>query len=116
MTPSVKIFALIAAALVGCAQTPWQGSEAARKVRDNRVGPRSSQGDVRINCDILDADVYVDGVIQGSAADFDGSHALLYIGEGLHRVEIRKAGYQTYEAGVEGGNAVVVLNVHLLPN
>ena len=43
-----------------------------------------------------DADVYVDGVLQGIADDFDGQPRYLKVEPGLRRVELRKAGLKTW--------------------
>lgn len=106
---------LACASILGCAHTGLPDTEATRKMRSADLRPRSMDGDVRIECDVKDAEVYMDGVLQGAAGDFDGSRTLLKTGEGSHRIEIRKPGYAPYEAGVVSGSTVVVLSVHLQP-
>lgn len=53
------------------------------------------------------AEVWVDGAFAGQARDFDGTPAYLWLKEGVHRVAIRKAGFQTYEQDVRVGLGTV---------
>ncbi len=104
---------LVAAFAVGCAHRPeWPVFE---RMPHGDLPARSLDGDVRIECAVRDAEVYLDGVLQGTAGDFDGTQALLKTGDGPHRIEIRKPGFAPYQTDFVSGNTVVVLSVHLQP-
>jgi hypothetical protein len=60
-----------------------------------------------------DAELLVDGMVMGQANRFDGNPATLIVEEGLHQVEIRRAGkaIHTEKAFVSNGETRVI-NVH----
>jgi hypothetical protein len=66
-----------------------------------------------LGCDPKDAEVLVDGVLQGSCQDVDGQ--ILALSEGGHQVEVRKAGHRSYQAQVEAGRARTKLTTSLAP-
>ncbi|MBI5546465.1 MAG: hypothetical protein HY901_21500 [Deltaproteobacteria bacterium] len=66
-----------------------------------------------LHCEPGEADVLLDGVLQGSCVDLDGR--VLSLSEGTHRVEVRKAGHRPYEAVVATGLARTALKVQLVP-
>jgi hypothetical protein len=51
-----------------------------------------------------DAEVLVDGVVEGLASDFDGKAGVLHLSDGRHRVQIRKKGFQPYESIIYGSS------------
>lgn len=61
--------------------------------------PPAGQGRVRLECRPADADVRVDGVTQGRAADFAAPGGL-DLPPGLHRIEVSKTGYVTHRTEV----------------
>ncbi len=56
----------------------------------------ATRGNLQLIVEPKDADVYVDGVLQGLADDFDGEPTYLKVEPGLRRVELRKAGFKTW--------------------
>jgi hypothetical protein len=108
-------FIVVVAVVMGAACAHETESEALRRGHASELKARVTDGDVRIDCDVGDAEVYVDGVIQGQASDFDGKQRLLKTGDGAHAIQVRKTGYQVYEAGVVAEHTMIVLMVHLIP-
>jgi hypothetical protein len=47
------------------------------------------------------ADVWVDGKYVGEARDFDGYPSYLWVKEGVHRVQVHKGGYRTFDEAIE---------------
>ncbi len=105
-----------ALAMCGCARAPLNEPEVLSRLEREQVADRMAKGDVRLGCPVKDAEVYVDGVLQGVCDDFDGEPAFLTVGAGAHRIEVRKLGLRSWHADVVTGDAVVVLNVELPPN
>jgi len=103
----------LAALLLACSHSAMPLPSAMQQLDAADLRPRTLEGDVRIDCDVKDAEVFLDGVVQGQVRDFDGTEALLKTGDGVHRVEIRKPGYQTYVTDLVAGNTIVVISVHL---
>jgi hypothetical protein len=73
------------------------------------------RGDVLFRCEPEDAEVVLDGVPQGTCQDFDGEPHGLRIGEGMHRLEVRKPGFLPYETYYEPNGARAVIRVKLKP-
>jgi hypothetical protein len=57
-------------------------------------------GSLRIRADPKSARVYVDGALAGTVDDFDGLTSHLPLAQGVHQIEIRADGYETYSAEV----------------
>jgi hypothetical protein len=62
--------------------------------------PWREKGSVRLRIDPATAQVYVDGVLQGSVDDFDGLGSHLQLDEGDHLLEVKAAGYETYSTQI----------------
>ncbi len=60
-----------------------------------------------------DADVVLDGVVQGKASDFT-EERYLKVESGTHRLELRKAGYETYARDVYVSNALLRIEATLI--
>ncbi len=60
-----------------------------------------------------DADVVLDGVVQGKASDFT-EERYLKVESGTHRLELRKAGYETYARDVYISNALLRIEATLV--
>lgn len=84
----------------------------ARELLRTTASPR---GDVVLKCEPSDAEVYLDGVIQGVCADFAGTPVGLKVGEGLHKVEVMKEGFWPYTTYYEPSGARATLRVQLRP-
>jgi hypothetical protein len=84
----------------------------AREVLRTAEAPR---GDVLLKCEPSDGEVYLDGVIQGLCSDFAGAPVGLTVGEGLHRIEVKKEGFWPYTTYFEPSGARAVLRIQLQP-
>ncbi len=99
--------AALLVALCSCAPRPLPLEQAERAMR----GARVQKGQLELRCDPVDAEISVDGVPQGTCADYAG--AGLRVGEGLKRIEVKKPGYWPYQTYYEAGGARAVLTVTL---
>jgi len=54
------------------------------------AGNQATFGTVNLSCDLQDAEIYVDGMFVGNAPNS------LKLGEGVHVIEVKKAGYESY--------------------
>jgi len=62
----------------------------------------SDEGALRLKIKPKDAEVYVDGYFEGAVDDFDGIFQRLHLDAGVHRIEVRAAGYEplTFEVRI----------------
>lgn len=60
-----------------------------------------------------DAEVLLDGVVQGKASDFT-EERYLKVESGTHRLELRKAGYETYSRTVYVSNSLLRVETTLV--
>lgn len=74
---------------------------------------RAVESGLALSCEPPEAEVLIDGVLQGSCADFAGRTWALT--EGTHRVDVSRAGYRPYRAEVAPGRARTGLQVQLVP-
>ncbi len=101
---------------LGCASGPEQvDSPAADRARELLRATRSRQGNLLLRCEPEDADVYLDGVLQGVCTDFGGGPSGLKVGTGLHRIDVKKDGYWPYTTYYEPSNARAGLTIRLKP-
>ena len=72
------------------------------------VAPGRATGGVRLDLDVRDAEVYVDGYYAGVVDDFDGSLQRLSLEPGPHRIEINRDGFEpvSFEMNVEPGRTI----------
>ena len=77
--------------------------------------PSSEFGTLSIRVQPPDADVFIDGEPWHASME-DGARLLVQVGEGRHRLEVRKDGYATFsrEFDVRAGETTPV-NVSLTP-
>lgn len=107
--------ALVALAwLSGCAGRQDEPASMTR-AREMMRTAEGSRGDLTLRCEPPDADVYLDGVIQGVCGDFEGSPVGLKVGEGLHQVEVKKEGFWPYTTYFEPSGARATLRIQLRP-
>ena len=112
----MRTFVAALAALVsfGCSHEPTPFDRMVRENPELLKQARAVDGDLKLTCDHGDAEVYVDGVLQGACSDFaDG--VLVRLTEGPHLVEVKKPGFVPYRAQVLAGDARTSLNVTLVP-
>jgi hypothetical protein len=104
---------LLASAVVACATTPREQTvERARELlKENAV---RDPGNLELTCKPLDAEVRVNGVLQGFCSDF-GSTRTLRLGEGMQSVEVRRSGFWPYETAISPGGARTRISVQLEP-
>lgn len=74
---------------------------------------REVESGLALRCEPPEAEVLIDGVLQGSCADFAGR--TLSLSEGAHRVDVTRAGFRPYQAQVAPGRARTGLQVQLVP-
>ena len=99
---------------VGCAS--GSGAESTPAVVRARELIRSGQGrggNLILRCEPEDADVYLDDVAQGVCTDFGDAQGGLRVGEGLHRIDVKKEGHWPYTTYYEPGRARAVVNIRL---
>lgn len=99
--------------LVSCATPPPAMKQAAEGMEGHSV--RAWTSDLVLGCDPPDADVVLDGVPTGTCLDFSGDPKGLKLSEGLHKVEVKKAGFWPYETYVDPAGARAALTVKLSP-
>ena len=112
----VALLAAVAAAAVSCsgmapARPPVQGTG---KTLPHAASPASTTGRVQIVCEPARAEVLVDGQLRGTAASIR-ERGGLQLPFGLHRIEIRLAGYQPFRIELEVGERPEVIRVKLEP-
>lgn len=102
--------------VIGCASGPEQvDSPAADRARELMRAQRSRNGNLLLRCEPEDAEVHLDGVIQGVCTDFGGKPSGLQVGLGLHRIDVKKDGYWPYTTYFEPSNARAGLTIKLRP-
>lgn len=74
---------------------------------------KQRRGNLELHCEPADAEVFVDGVPQGACFDFDGTTQLLKVGEGLHRIDVKKSGFWPYQTYFHPSGAKAVLRIAL---
>lgn len=79
-------------------------------------GARVWKSDLVLACDPADAEVWLDGVPFGTCLDFSGSPKGLHLSDGMHKVEVKKAGFWPYETYVDSGGTRAALTVKLSPH
>lgn len=79
-----------------------------------RTAEAQKTGALRLRCTPSDAEVTLDGVPQGRCDDFAGNRGL-QVGEGLHRIELKKEGHWPYVTYYEASGATAVLEATLVP-
>ena len=68
--------------------------------RGNRSAPEIPMGSIRVKASPETASVFVDGAVVGRVADFNGLTNHLKLGAGVHLIEIRAEGYETYRSEI----------------
>ncbi|MFY0522489.1 PEGA domain-containing protein [Archangium gephyra] len=100
--------------VLGCASGPEQvDSPAADRARELMRAMRSRNGNLLLRCEPEDAEVYLDGVVQGVCTDFGGKPKGLQVGLGLHRIDVKKDGYWPYTTYFEPSSARAGLTIKL---
>jgi hypothetical protein len=101
---------------LGCASGPEQvDSPAADWARELMRSRKSRPVNLLLRCEPSDAEVYLDGVLQGVCTDFGGGPTGLQVGVGLHRIDVKKAGYWPYMTYYDSDSGKVGLNIQLRP-
>lgn len=101
--------AVVAAGCSGRQQQP----ESVTRAGELLAGAKALSGDVSLRCEPVDAEVYLDGVLQGLCSDFTGSPKGLRVGEGLHHIEVKKQGFWPYTTYYEANGARARLTIQL---
>jgi hypothetical protein len=98
--------------LAAC-RTPAEGTAAGR-AEAVLEKPWERRGDLVLSCQPGDAEVDVDGVPRGLCSDF-GEGKGIQLGEGMHHVEVKKAGFTPYETYCEPSGTQAAVAVSLQP-
>ena len=98
----------------GCATTDGDSGPLDRAQRTLR-SPPTRRGNLRLACEPSDAVVEVDGVTQGRCMEVAGPQAGLTLGDGMHRVVVKKDGFEPYQTYFEPSGAKAALTVTLRP-
>jgi hypothetical protein len=102
--------------VIGCASGPGQvDSPMAERARELLRSRKARQGNLLLRCEPSDAEVYLDGVLQGVCTDFGGGPSGLQVGAGLHRIDVKKDGYWPYTTYYDSGSARAGLTIQLRP-
>lgn len=73
----------------------------------------ATRPELRLQCQPADAEVLVDGVLQGLCSDF--AEQGIGLDEAAHHVEVRKPGFSPFFTAVQAGRARTGLKVELRP-
>lgn len=104
---------LAAVVAVGCSGR--QQPESVTRAGELLSGAQATSGNLALLCKPEDAEVYLDGVLQGLCSDFTGSPRSLRVGEGLHQIEVKKQGFWPYTTYYEANGARAKLTIQLRP-
>jgi hypothetical protein len=104
-----------AVAASGCAGRERE-PESVSRARELLAGAEAPSGNLALRCEPEDAEVYLDGVLQGLCSDFSGSPKSLRVGVGLHHVEVKKQGFWPYTTYYEASGARARLTIQLRPS
>lgn len=72
-----------------------------------------NEGGLVFNVNPPDAEVLLDGAVQGAASDFP-QERYLKVSPGTHRLEIRKEGYETYSREIYVANTLLRIETGLI--
>ncbi len=79
-----------------------------------RISGLANQGMIRLMVEPDSAHVYVDGQDKGEVDDYEDEDTPLILPAGLHKLQIKKDGYNTFQREVYmGGGSVHEINVIL---
>lgn len=111
MKIAASLLALVGAS--ACAAPPARSRALARSAIESA---HSRRGDLRLSCEPTDAEVWLDGVPQGTCVDFSGDPRGLAVGEGMHEVVVQKAGFWPYQTFYAPSGARAALSIRLSPH
>ncbi|MCP3099497.1 PEGA domain-containing protein [Myxococcus sp. K15C18031901] len=110
MGPRFVVLAVMVSA-AGCAGS--QEPAALIRAREGLASAERPSGDLALRCVPEDADVYLDGVLQGVCGDYAGTPRGLRLGLGLHQIEVKKQGYWPYTTYYQPSGARARLTIEL---
>jgi hypothetical protein len=106
--------ALVSVALAACA-APGEQAAMFSRAGDGLKSAEPSTGDLKLKCDPMDSEVWVDGIPVGACLEYSGRRGLS-LGQRMRKVEIRKEGYRSFETFVEPDGTRAALTVTLAPS
>jgi hypothetical protein len=111
-----RVVLLLVGVVLGCASGPEQvDSPAAERARELMRTRKARHGNLLLRCEPSNAEVYLDGVVQGACTDFGGGPNGLQVGLGLHRIDVKKDGYWPHTTYYEPSSARAGLTIRLRP-
>lgn len=107
----------LALVLAGCAASlPEPAVLTAFDPQVRRPADGAFTSGLRLRCAPEDAEVFLDGSPRGRCSDFGPAVRALRQAQGrLHRLEVKKAGFSTYQTYYDPGGTIIALNVTLSP-
>ncbi len=99
--------------VTGCAAAPVGPFSLVPPTSTSRPSLRA---EAVFKCSEPDAEVSLDGVPQGTCADYDGEKHTLRLGKGARRLVVRKPGFSDWESWVVADGTRVIVNVTLVSN
>lgn len=103
----------LAAAVVACGCAGPKEPDSVVRARELMASAETPSGNLALRCEPVDAEVYLDGVLQGLCSDFTGSPRSLRVGVGLHHIEVKKQGFWPYTTYYEPSGARARLTIQL---
>lgn len=86
------------------------------RAQEAMVEQEGRRGNVWLSCTPGEARIHLDGVLQGTCADLQAAgRGLTVKGQGLHRLEVKHPGHQTYVTYIAPGGARATMTVQLIP-
>lgn len=82
----------------GYGYPPYRGYEGGI---DRNIARLNGWGAIDVNVKPRKAEVWVDGKYVGTAADFDGFPAYLWLKEGVHQVTVYRGGFESYQREID---------------
>lgn len=104
---------MVAVALLGCTGKHSAIERALADHAEDLQSASTTRPELRLDCAPADAEVLLDGVTQGTCADFAGRGLML--DDAAHQVEVRKPGFSPFFTAVQTGRARAAMRVELRP-
>ena len=105
--------ALLAAVALACSGERTPVERALAEHASQLQGFSSTRQELRLECLPSDAEILVDGVLQGLCSDFAAQG--IGLDDAPHHVEVRRPGFSPFFTAVQAGRARTGLKIELRP-